>query len=245
MMNIGYLADNSLRTIRCAKYCPADMSTILCDLRNRGTTSMRNHRFPSFRTVTLATASMCTALLLNNTLAFGESGSAPSAASLVEALKSKGPSRGLASHADSELIKALKDKTSRGISISSEERERVADMAKSLPTYDMEIPFDLNSATISERARPNIEALGKALQDSQLKGASFLLAGHTDATGSPDYNQILSEKRAAAVREALVKEFHLTNEQLIAVGYGPQRLKNVKQPDAPENRRVQIVNLGE
>ena len=192
-----------------------------------------------------AAAFACVTILLTTAGAVGEQASAPSAASLIEALKAKGPSRGLTSSQDSELIKALKVKTSRGIAITSEERERLAEATKTMPAYDMDIPFDLNSAEITDRARPNIQALGKALQDNQLKGASFLLAGHTDVSGTLPYNQTLSERRAAAVREVLIKEFHLTNEQLIAVGYGPQHLKNPQQPDSPENRRVRIVNLGE
>jgi outer membrane protein OmpA-like peptidoglycan-associated protein len=109
----------------------------------------------------------------------------------------------------------------------------------------MEIPFELNSADISPSARPNIEALGKALQNNELKGVSFLLAGHTDATGSAPYNQTLSERRAQTVRKLLIDEFKLTTEQFIAVGYGLERLKDPKNPKASENRRVQIVNLGE
>ncbi|MFT3730536.1 MAG: OmpA family protein [Hyphomicrobium sp.] len=206
---------------------------------------MKGRGFRHFASARVAVASVCAIFLLNNAVAFGDQASVPSADSLISALKAKGPSRSLTTGADSALIKALKEKTSRGIAISSEERDRLAEVAKSLPTYDMEIPFDLDSAEITARARPNIEALGKALQDNQLKGASFLLAGHTDASGTVPYNQALSERRAAAVRKALMSEFHLTDEQLIAVGYGPQHLKNPKEPDAPENRRVQIVNLGE
>jgi outer membrane protein OmpA-like peptidoglycan-associated protein len=184
-------------------------------------------------------------LVVGTGLAFGDSAAVPSAQTLVEALKGKGPTRGIANDATSDLIKSLKEKSSRGISITSEERNRLSEAAKALPNYDMEIPFDLNSADITPRAKPNIEALGRALQDAQLKGANFLVAGHTDASGKPSYNQTLSERRAKSVREALVKEFNLPDDQLIAVGYGPEQPKNPKEPYAPENRRVQIVNLGQ
>lgn len=187
----------------------------------------------------------CGALALASGIALAQSNTAPSAESIVEALRSKGPARGLAANPNAALISALKDKSSRGISISTEERGRLADAVKGLPVQDMEIPFELNSAQISPSARPNIEALGKALQNTELKGVSFLLAGHTDATGSAPYNQTLSERRAQTVRQLLIDEFKLTNEQFIAVGYGPERLKNPKSPNASENRRVQIVNLGE
>ncbi|MEQ1669660.1 MAG: OmpA family protein [Hyphomicrobium sp.] len=170
---------------------------------------------------------------------------APSEASIVEALKSKGATRGVANNPDTALIAALKQKSTRGIAISPEERGKLADAVKDLPVQDMEILFELNSAEISPKARPNIDALGRALQNAQLKGSSFLLAGHTDASGSSKLNQTLSERRAQTVRQLLIDEFKLTNEQFIAVGYGPERLKDSKNPFASENRRVQVVNLGE
>ena len=190
-------------------------------------------------------AALSTMLVLGAGIALGDSLSAPSAASLVEALKSKGPTRGVADSATTDLIKTLKDKSSRGISITSEERSRLSDAVKTMPNYDMEILFELNSADISPKAQPAVEALGRALQDSQLKGANFVVAGHTDATGSAPYNQVLSEKRAQSVRAALVKEFNLSSDQLIAVGYGTEQLKNPQDPYGGENRRVQIVNVGQ
>lgn len=184
-------------------------------------------------------------LMLGTGIAVSQTANTPTAESIVEALRAKGPARGLAANPNAALISALKQKSSRGIAISSEERSKLADAVKDLPVQDMEIPFELNSAEIAPSARPNIEALGKALQNAELKGVSFLLAGHTDATGSAPYNQTLSERRAQRVRQLLIDEFQLTNEQFIAVGYGPERLKNPKSPRSSENRRVQIVNLGE
>ena len=188
---------------------------------------------------------ICSVLFLGSGIALSQTANAPTADSIVEALKSKGATRGAPSKAAASLISALKDKTSRGISISSEERGKLADAVKDLPVQDMEIQFELNSAEISPAARPSIDALGTALQNGQLKSSSFLLAGHTDATGAPAYNQTLSERRALAVRKLLIDEFKLANSQFIAVGYGPERLKDTVNPNARENRRVQIVNLGE
>jgi len=42
---------------------------------------------------------------------------------------------------------------------------------------------------------PSVQALGKALSDANLKGSTFVVAGHTDAIGSEAYNQDLSERR--------------------------------------------------
>lgn len=171
--------------------------------------------------------------------------SPPTASALIEALQSKGPTRGVASPATAELIKSLKDKNSRGLSISSDERDQLAVATKNMPAYDMDIPFDFNSDEISDRARPAIKALAEALQDTRLTGANFVVAGHTDGKGGLRYNQRLSERRAEAVKKTLINEYSISREQLIAVGYGPQQLKNQGDPNAEENRRVQIVNVGE
>jgi outer membrane protein OmpA-like peptidoglycan-associated protein len=192
----------------------------------------------------VAGAVISTVLILGANIAFGDSMTAPSASALVEALKSKGPTRGVPDSATADLIKTLKEKSSRGISITAEERSRLSVAVKTMPNYDMEILFELNSAEISPKAQPAVEALGRALLNSQLKGANFVVAGHTDLTGSAPYNQSLSERRAQSVRAALVKEFNLSSDQLIAVGYGTEQLKNPGDPYGAENRRVQIVNVG-
>lgn len=199
----------------------------------------------SSRKIAFSLSLVCGALVLGSGIALSQTANTPTAESIVEALKSKGATRGGPSNAAASLISALKDKTSRGISISSEERGKLAVAVKDMPVQDMEIQFELNSAEISPAARPSIDALGTALQNGQLKSSSFLLAGHTDATGAPAYNQTLSERRAEAVRKLLIDEFKLSTGQFIAVGYGPERLKDSKNPNARENRRVQVVNLGE
>jgi OmpA family len=85
--------------------------------------------------------------------------------------------------------------------------------------------------------------LGVALRDPRLKSAMVLLAGHTDAKGSDAYNKDLSDRRADAVKQFLVTKFSLPAENLIAIGYGKERLKNTVDPFAAENRRVQVVNV--
>jgi len=66
--------------------------------------------------------------------------------------------------------------------------------------------------------------------------------GHTDSTGSADYNQRLSERRAASVRDFLAQH-GVAMDRLVAVGYGMDR--PVATPETKEgrakNRRVEIV----
>jgi hypothetical protein len=70
-----------------------------------------------------------------------------------------------------------------------------------------------------------------------------MVAGHTDGRGSAEYNLGLSNARAKSVREFLIKKFDIAPDQLVAVGFGEEQLKNADDPDAGENRRVQVVNM--
>jgi outer membrane protein OmpA-like peptidoglycan-associated protein len=140
------------------------------------------------------------------------------------------------------LLKALKAKVPRGLS--EEERSQLAALAKDQPSVDLVIYFDLNSAEINAKAMGTLLALGKALSDADLRGMNFLVAGHTDALGSAEYNRALADKRAHAVKQFLVERFRLPESHLLAVGYGEEQLKNYQNPNADENRRVQVVNLG-
>jgi outer membrane protein OmpA-like peptidoglycan-associated protein len=114
---------------------------------------------------------------------------------------------------------------------------------KQAPSIDLEIFFDYKSAEITPRAAAALTPLGRALSDARLAGDSFLIAGHTDAKGSADYNLALSQKRAEAVRQYLIANFGIDGKKLVATGMGFKHLKNAKDELAAENRRVQIVNL--
>ena len=90
-----------------------------------------------------------------------------------------------------------------------------------------------------------MQALGKALSDPNLKGSTFVVAGHTDAAGSEGYNQDLSERRADSIKHYLVDKFGIASNDLITVGYGKSRPKDPTAPMDPANRRVQVVNMAE
>jgi outer membrane protein OmpA-like peptidoglycan-associated protein len=111
------------------------------------------------------------------------------------------------------------------------------------PAVDLEIGFKYNSHEITDDTRPVVMALGKTLTSDTLKGESFMVAGHTDGKGSAGYNQALSERRAQAVKDFLLANFPLKDEQLMVVGYGMEKLKDKKNRYADVNRRVEVVNI--
>jgi outer membrane protein OmpA-like peptidoglycan-associated protein len=143
--------------------------------------------------------------------------------------------------AEGRFVEKIRGRTTR--SLSSTEREEIATMAKDKPNIDLEITFDYNSADISTKSLPSVQALGKALTNPDLKGSTFIVAGHTDAAGGDSYNQDLSERRADAIKRYLTDKYGIAGSDLVAVGYGKSKLKDPGNPMAEANRRVQVVNM--
>jgi outer membrane protein OmpA-like peptidoglycan-associated protein len=146
-----------------------------------------------------------------------------------------------ATAAEGKFVQTLRNRATRSLSVS--EREEIATLAKDKPNIDLEITFDYNSADISARSLPAVQALGKALSNPDLKGSTFIVAGHTDAAGSESYNQELSERRADSIKRYLTERFGIAGTDLVTVGYGKSKLKDSNVPTAEVNRRVQVVNM--
>jgi outer membrane protein OmpA-like peptidoglycan-associated protein len=143
--------------------------------------------------------------------------------------------------AEGAFVQKLRNRATR--SLSSGEREEIASIAKEKPNIDLEINFDYNSADISGKSMPSVQALGKALTNPDLKGSTFVVAGYTDAAGGEGYNQDLSERRADAIKRYLTDKFGIAGGDLVTVGYGKTKLKDPGNPMAEANRRVQVVNM--
>jgi outer membrane protein OmpA-like peptidoglycan-associated protein len=109
---------------------------------------------------------------------------------------------------------------------------------------DLNIPFDYNSSELRAQAAAQLKELRSALTSEGLRRDRFMVAGHTDAKGSAQYNQQLSMRRAEAVKRYLVDN-GIAADRLEAVGYGAEHLALPDRPEDPSNRRVEIRNLGE
>ncbi|MET0879517.1 MAG: OmpA family protein [Tardiphaga sp.] len=160
---------------------------------------------------------------------------------LTRGLSVQAPPEPAVNAAEGKLVDALRNRNTRSLSLV--EREQIAVIAESKPKIDLEITFDYNSANISAKAEPAVQALGKALSSDDLKGSTFVVAGHTDAVGGEAYNQELSERRADAIKRYLTEKYGIAGADLVTVGYGKSKLKNAAAPNDPSNRRVQVVNL--
>jgi outer membrane protein OmpA-like peptidoglycan-associated protein len=145
-----------------------------------------------------------------------------------------------ASEADNKFMQSLRNRSTRSLSMG--EREQIAAIVKDRPKIDLEINFDYNSDRISTKSLPSVQALGRALANPELKGSTFVVAGHTDAAGGDAYNQDLSERRADSIKRFLVDKSGIPAADLVTVGYGKTKLKDPDHPLAEVNRRVQVVN---
>jgi outer membrane protein OmpA-like peptidoglycan-associated protein len=143
--------------------------------------------------------------------------------------------------AEGKFVQTIRGRATR--SLSSTEREEIATIVKDKPKIDLEINFDYNSADISAKSLPSVQALGRALSNPDLRGSTFVVAGHTDAAGGESYNQDLSERRADSIKRYLVDKYGIAGTDLVTVGYGKSKLKDPANPMAEANRRVQVVNM--
>jgi outer membrane protein OmpA-like peptidoglycan-associated protein len=143
--------------------------------------------------------------------------------------------------AEGKFVQTIRNRTTRSLSVS--EREEIATLAKDKPNIDLEITFDYNSADISAKSLSAVQTLGKALSNPDLRGSTFVVAGHTDAAGGEGYNQELSERRADSIKRYLTEKFGINGADLVTVGYGKGKPKDAANPMDPANRRVQVVNM--
>lgn len=116
-----------------------------------------------------------------------------------------------------------------------------------MPAVSLMITFATGSAALSPQAGALLGSLARALAAPELARSRFRIEGHTDTVGEASMNQALSERRAAAVRDALVQRHGVAPGRLEIVGFGETMLLVPTGDGRAEarNRRVQVVNLGD
>jgi OmpA-OmpF porin, OOP family len=110
--------------------------------------------------------------------------------------------------------------------------------ARRTDALSLPLQFGFDSAEIQPQARRQLDALAEGIRllpDTK----TVLVQGHTDAAGSEQYNEQLSQRRAMAVRSYLVAA-GIDAARLRAVGKGEHAPLPGTDPFAPENRRVQF-----
>ena len=107
-------------------------------------------------------------------------------------------------------------------------------------TFDSGILFEYDSSELQPVAKANIESLAKILQ--KYPDTNILIEGDTDNTGTDEYNQKLSERRAQAVAD-YQKSLGVAGSRISTVGLG--ELNPIASNDSDygreQNRRVEVA----
>ena len=117
--------------------------------------------------------------------------------------------------------------------------------AKVIDRLTLHVNFDFDKATIRDA---DIAQLRKAVDFvKRYPGYKISIEGHTDNIGSEKYNQRLSERRAAAVKEYVLKQGLADGARIKTKGYGKSKpiADNSTEKGRFENRRVEILILSE
>jgi outer membrane protein OmpA-like peptidoglycan-associated protein len=107
-------------------------------------------------------------------------------------------------------------------------------------TFESGLLFDFNSDVIKPAAAQNLNNLASSL--GKYPGSNLLIVGHTDAVGSDDYNQTLSERRARSTAVYLANQGVATS-RLQTVGRGETEPvgSNETEDGRSKNRRVEVA----
>lgn len=134
--------------------------------------------------------------------------------------------------------------SSRGFSLARPGKRGAAKGAgKPRPqTRDLLITFANASAELTPQARANARVFAAALNTPALAAARFAIEGHTNAVGGRAYNLELSQQRAQALADELVRD-GVGRDRLQTAGYGFDRPRDRRHPAAAGNRRVEARRL--
>ena len=114
-----------------------------------------------------------------------------------------------------------------------------AEVMKTLNDYARTILFDTGKSSFKKETDPILQAMTAIFKE--YPKANFDIEGHTDSTGSNKTNQLLSERRANAVRDYLIAN-GINADRLTAVGYGEDQpiADNKTATGRKNNRRVEV-----
>ena len=101
-------------------------------------------------------------------------------------------------------------------------------------------------SSVIEQGNPTkqVNEIGQALASPELKSLKFIIEGHANNVGSSDRNITLSNDRAKAVREYLIKNYGVAPDRIITQGFGFTKPKYIPDTDI-RNRRVEIIFFNE
>ena len=152
----------------------------------------------------------------------------PTERDIIDALQKRGDESG-------EIARVRSLSGDRGVTVSGG--------ATTVPSIDLKVNFAFDSARLSNESLLTLDVLARALSGEALRGQAIEIVGHTDAKGTLEYNDALSQRRAAAVMTYTVRNFTLDPALISSKGMGERQLLDKDNPEAAINRRVEIRNV--
>ena len=106
-------------------------------------------------------------------------------------------------------------------------------------TFKSDFTFAVNSSTLRSGLYAELDRVAQVL--AAYPQTTILVAGHTDSSGSDEYNMKLSQQRADSVKNALVQR-GVDPQRISAVGYGEGQpiADNDTEFGRQQNRRVEV-----
>ena len=107
-------------------------------------------------------------------------------------------------------------------------------------TFKSDVLFAVNSSSLKPGSYDELDRVAKVL--NQYPQTTISIGGHTDSTGTEEYNQKLSERRAEVVKNALAG-MGVNPSRMTAIGYGESKpvADNNIEAGRQMNRRVEIL----
>lgn len=124
--------------------------------------------------------------------------------------------------------------------VSSNETATLVKMPEGMGV-NIRIEFAFDSAALDDVQKPKLQKLCNVMRTADIQ--LFRIIGHTDASGSDDYNERLSRLRAEEVQRFFINDCGIAANRLEAVGLGERFLLEDYDPDSDQNRRVEFQAL--
>ena len=109
-------------------------------------------------------------------------------------------------------------------------------------TIDSAVLFDSGRSGLKPGAAEELKKVADFVR--LFKPTKLVIEGHTDSDGPREYNQKVSEERAALIRDALIQSFEFITQGMVeSMGYGEDRPRvgNTTPENKALNRRVGII----
>ena len=102
--------------------------------------------------------------------------------------------------------------------------------------------FKFDSSEIGSEAKTTLDALVRKLVEAN-RGVQIEIQGHTDNTGPEEYNVVLGNKRAEAVKQYLYREYHIPLHRMSVISFGSTApvADNSTSEGRAQNRRVEVL----